>query len=162
MYGKELGEMAWMDLSVDDAEAVSCFYQRVIGWNSDKMAMTADDESYNDYVMTSSTELNDLEKTTDNNTDESSKEASGEAPTSPKNPQSLVTGICHAKGENKDMPAAWLPYFLVKDIDESAVKIVENGGSLVTKIKNVGADRYVVFKDPAGAMAAIYQKAHQR
>lgn len=151
MYGKELGEMAWMDLSVPDATNVSKFYQAVLGWEIDPVKMTQGDEAYEDFVMTSVKPESVKCSTNHDSDDIESKEA--EALTN-----RLMTGICHARGDNEDMPAMWLPYFLVKNIDESIMKVTENGGSLFTKIKNVGADRYVVLKDPAGAMAAIYQK----
>ncbi len=70
-----------------------------------------------------------------------------------------VSGICHAQGVNKDLPPAWLPYFLVADIDASIVAVKNNGGELVTEIKSMGSDKYAVIKDPAGAVCAIYQKA---
>jgi len=146
MYGKQLGEMAWMDLSVPDACVVSDFYQTVLGWSIEPVEMTLSNGKYNDFVMTSAAEPSL------NETDDKQKE------NVPSPTQGLVTGICHAKGENKDMPAVWLPYFLVKDLDESIVKMMANAGTLATKIKNIGNDRYVVIKDPAGAMAAIYQK----
>lgn len=153
MYGEGIGEIAWMDLSVNDAEAVSQFYQRVLGWSREPVAMTMGNEKYSDFVMTSVVNLQGATKASNSKVDENPHG------TSPVNPHSLMTGICHAKGENKDMPAVWLPYFLVKNLDESVIKIAENGGSLATKIKNVGDDRYIVFKDPAGALAAIYQKS---
>ncbi len=142
MYGKELGEMAWMDLSVPNAEKVSDFYQSVLGWTSEPVAMGSSDDTYNDFVMASPQKSNDA------------VDSEAEKITSP----DFMTGICHAKGDNKDMPALWLPYFLVNNLDESILKVLENGGTLETKIKKVGQDCYVVIKDPAGAMAAIYQK----
>lgn len=69
-----------------------------------------------------------------------------------------VAGICHAQGVNSDLPPAWLPYFLVENIDQAVAQVTENGGSLVTEIKSMGDDRYAVIKDPAGAACAIYQK----
>ncbi len=70
-----------------------------------------------------------------------------------------VTGICHAKGSNADMPAAWMPYFLVADINKSVEHATTNGGELVTDIKSMGvADKYAVIKDPEGAVCALYQK----
>ncbi|MEW6984391.1 VOC family protein [Colwelliaceae bacterium 6471] len=69
-----------------------------------------------------------------------------------------VTGICHATGVNADLPAAWLPYFLVENIEESVSFVVSEGGELLTEIKAAGNDKYVVIKDPAGAMCALYQK----
>lgn len=69
-----------------------------------------------------------------------------------------VAGICHAQGVNKDLPPAWLPYFLVADIEVSVAAVKANGGTLVTEIKSMGSDKYAVIKDPAGAVCAIYQK----
>ncbi len=73
--------------------------------------------------------------------------------------EECVSGICHATGGNADMPAAWLPYFSVADLDESINQVVQQGGELLGKVKTMGADRYVVIKDPAGAMCVLYQKA---
>lgn len=152
MYGKQLGEMAWMDLSVADAKTISQFYQAVLGWASEPVEMTQGGESYQDFVMTS------VNPSTENTAmDQSSKDESNQV-SSDVSPTKLVTGICHARGDNHDMPATWLPYFLVKDIDESVRQVTENGGSLVTKMKSIDSDKYIVIKDPAGAMAAIYQK----
>ena len=142
MYGNKIGEMAWMDLSVPNAGEVSDFYQAVLGWSVEPVGMTLDNESYNDFVMTAP-KPNSINKKNDES-----------APSE----QTFMTGICHAKGDNQDMPASWLPYFLVKDLDASIVKVIENKGTLATKIKSIGADRYAVIKDPSGAMVAIYQK----
>ncbi|WDE13740.1 VOC family protein [Thalassomonas haliotis] len=70
-----------------------------------------------------------------------------------------VTGICHARGVNANLPASWLPYFLVADIEQAAKQVVAQGGELLTEIKSMGGeDRYVVIKDPAGAACALYYK----
>jgi predicted enzyme related to lactoylglutathione lyase len=69
-----------------------------------------------------------------------------------------VSGICHAQGVNKDLPPAWLPYFLVADIEASIAAVQAKGGALVTEVKSMGSDKYAVIKDPAGAACAIYQK----
>lgn len=74
------------------------------------------------------------------------------------NNNEAVAGVCHAQGVNKDLPPAWLPYFLVADIDASIAAVQAKGGELVTKIKSMGSDKYAVIKDPAGAVCAIYQK----
>ena len=77
-----------------------------------------------------------------------------------KTPESnkTISGICHATGVNSDLPSAWLPYFLVTDIEHSALQVKNNGGKLFTEIKSMGDDRYVVIEDPAGAVCALYQK----
>lgn len=120
----KIGEMAWLDLTVDNASEIKDFYQRVIGWQVEDVAMG----EHNDYVM----------KSPD----------SGEA----------ISGICHAKGVNAGMPATWLPYFLVEDINDAVANVTELGGELLTEIKQAGKDSYVVVKDPAGAVCSLYQK----
>ena len=122
------GEMAWLDLSVDNAEQVSEFYQSVLGWQVQEVSMG----DYADYAMVNA--------------------ATGEP----------VAGVCHAKGANQDMPPSWLPYFLVEDINLAVTQVTASGGSLVTEVKSMGNDRYVVIKDPAGALCAIYQKAESK
>lgn len=67
-------------------------------------------------------------------------------------------GICHARGVNADLPPVWLPYFLVADITASVAAVTAQGGQLLTSIKSMGKDRYVVIKDPAGAICALYDK----
>jgi predicted enzyme related to lactoylglutathione lyase len=69
-----------------------------------------------------------------------------------------VSGICHSKGINSDMPAAWLPYFLVANLSDSILAVSSQGGELLTDIKLAGKDQYIVIKDPAGAVCALYQK----
>ena len=77
--------------------------------------------------------------------------------------KSQVTGdavscICHSKGINSDMPAAWLPYFLVANLSDSMLAVSSQGGKLLTDIKLAGKDQYIVIEDPAGAVCALYQK----
>ncbi|MGB1261496.1 MAG: VOC family protein [Cognaticolwellia sp.] len=124
MSDNNIGTMAWLDLSVGNADEVKSFYQDVIGWKSESVAMG----DYDDYAM--------LEP----------------------NNNEAVAGVCHAQGVNKDLPPAWLPYFLVADIEASIAAVQAKGGSLVTEIKSMGSDKYAVIKDPAGAACAIYQK----
>ena len=140
MYNNQLGDMAWMDLSVPNAEQVKCFYQKVLGWQSEAVNMSCGDEKYVDFAMSS-------------RGSEGSTEAATETSSN-----GFVTGICHAKGANEDMPAVWLPYFLVADIELAVTTVQKEGGELVTKIKTLGDDKYVVIKDPSGAQCALYQK----
>lgn len=141
MYGNKLGEMAWMDLSVPDANHIKDFYQQVLGWQSEAIAMTAQDEKYNDFVMS-----------TPSNKEQIANAGDGDSSAG------FATGICHAKGTNANIPATWLPYFLVADIEHAAIKVKEHGGKLVTEIKSMGADQYVIIEDPAGAHCALYHK----
>ncbi|WP_085299409.1 VOC family protein [Cognaticolwellia mytili] len=47
MSDNKIGTMAWLDLSVDNAESVKSFYEDVIGWKSENVSMG----DYDDYVM---------------------------------------------------------------------------------------------------------------
>ncbi|MCP4686272.1 MAG: VOC family protein [bacterium] len=69
-----------------------------------------------------------------------------------------VTGICHARGANADLPSQWLIYITVADLDRSIEACQKGGGSIVTGPRDMGEEgRYCVIKDPAGAVAALYE-----
>lgn len=40
----------------------------------------------------------------------------------------VVASICHAKGVNKDLPAQWLMYIMVENLDESLNTCKKLGG----------------------------------
>lgn len=68
-----------------------------------------------------------------------------------------VSGICHARGSNAGLPAQWLVYITVEDVDQCAARCVEQGGSVVVAPKEMGSHgRYCVIRDPAGAVAALF------
>jgi predicted enzyme related to lactoylglutathione lyase len=70
-----------------------------------------------------------------------------------------TAGICHARGANADLPAQWLMYVVVEDIGKSRARCEELGGKLLTPIKDMGGEgRYCVIQDPAGAVAALWEK----
>lgn len=68
-----------------------------------------------------------------------------------------VTGICHARGSNANMPAQWIIYITVDDVEASAKLAVENGGEIVDGPRSMGEHKFCVIKDPAGAVAGLYQ-----
>lgn len=68
-----------------------------------------------------------------------------------------VAGICHARGTNEDLPPQWLIYVVVEDVDRSARKCRELGGDVITGPRPLGGGRVCVVRDPAGAVAALYQ-----
>lgn len=69
-----------------------------------------------------------------------------------------VAGICHARGQNAKLPPVWMIYITVADLDASIAKCLELGGQLVTEPRAYGAARFCVIRDPAGAVAALYQE----
>jgi len=71
-----------------------------------------------------------------------------------------VAGICHARGVNAGLPAQWLIYVTVEDVDKSAAQCRELGGKVLVDPKGMGGHgRFCVIQDPAGAVAALFEPA---
>lgn len=68
-----------------------------------------------------------------------------------------VTGICHARGPNEGLPAQWLVYFTVADLDLALSEVKDRGGALLRAPFDMEAGRYAVIRDPAGAVCALFQ-----
>ena len=68
-----------------------------------------------------------------------------------------VTGICHARGENADLPRGWLIYIVVADIAESIAACEAGGGRIVLAPRGLAGGRFCIIEDPSGATAALYQ-----
>lgn len=68
-----------------------------------------------------------------------------------------AAGICHARGANADLPAQWLIYIVVADVEASTAACLEEGGEVLVGPKGMGDARYCVIRDPAGAVCALYQ-----
>ena len=67
-------------------------------------------------------------------------------------------GVCHARGGNADLPAQWLIYITVANLDESMETCRQKQGKIIAGPKNMaGYGRYAVIQDPAGAVAALFQ-----
>ncbi len=66
-----------------------------------------------------------------------------------------VAGICHARGGNAGLPAQWLVYITVPDLDAALERCAAQGGSVIAPPKSAGGGRYAVIRDPAGAVAAL-------
>lgn len=69
-----------------------------------------------------------------------------------------AAGICHARGPNADLPPVWMVYFIVEDLERSLRAVENDGGEVVAGPKVMGpGSAYAVIRDPAGAVAALYQ-----
>lgn len=66
-----------------------------------------------------------------------------------------VAGICHARGDNSDMPAQWLLYVRVRDVTESAEKCKALGGTVLDGPRAMGSSQLCVIQDPEGAVLAL-------
>lgn len=131
MPGQNIGHILWTDLTVPDADNVRQFYEAVIGWSSSPVEM----EDRTDFSML----------------------APGDAPARPEEHRQVVAGICNKVGELADFPSQWLLYFGVGDLDASIKACEENGGKCLTRAITMGASRYCVIEDPAGAVCGIFE-----
>ena len=68
-----------------------------------------------------------------------------------------VAGICHARGENADLPPQWLMYITVADVAASLAQCAQNGGKIVRSMREMGGAKIAVISDPAGAVCALFQ-----
>ena len=68
-----------------------------------------------------------------------------------------VGGICHARGANASVPAHWIMYIVVEDMEKSLKRAVELGGEVVDGPRG----GFVIVRDPAGAVFALYQADQQ-
>ncbi len=67
-----------------------------------------------------------------------------------------VAGVCHRLGPNADLPARWLVYVAVADLEQSIARCAELGGSAITPIKGLSeGTSHVVVRDPTGAVLAL-------
>lgn len=66
-----------------------------------------------------------------------------------------VAGVCHARGSNANLPPQWLIYIAVEDVEKSAARCRELGGSVIDGPRAMGSSRSCVIKDPAGAVAGL-------
>lgn len=74
-----------------------------------------------------------------------------------------VSGICHGRGANAGLPAQWLMYIVVDDLDTSLAEVSAHGGAIVREVREMGPmGRYAVIRDPAGAVAALFEPAPER
>lgn len=71
-----------------------------------------------------------------------------------------IAGVCHARGTNVGLPAQWMIYIVVENLDFSVETCTELGGALLVEPKGMGGHgRYCVIKDPAGAVVALFEPA---
>ena len=69
-----------------------------------------------------------------------------------------VAGICHARGDNTNLPAQWLIYITVADLEASLQRCITLGGKVVCPAREMGEHgTMAVIQDPAGAVAALFQ-----
>lgn len=75
-----------------------------------------------------------------------------------KNKDHMNGGMMDMQGNVPDeVPPHWLVYFTVEDLDATRTLTLEAGGNLLTDVIPVGAGKFMVMTDPAGAAFAAIQ-----
>ncbi len=70
-----------------------------------------------------------------------------------------ITGVCHARGSNANLPPQWLIYVEVEDVSGSARRCEALGGTVVDGPRPMGLSQFCVIQDPAGAVIALIEKS---
>jgi predicted enzyme related to lactoylglutathione lyase len=68
-----------------------------------------------------------------------------------------VAGVCHARGENAGLPPQWLIYINVASLTRSLAACRRRGGEVVCPPRPMSGGRMAVIRDPAGAVAALFE-----
>src|SRR5437867_7758996 len=68
-----------------------------------------------------------------------------------------VAGICHARGENAELPPQWLIYITVADLEKSGRQCRTMGGKVLVGPREVGGQgRVAVIQDPGGGGGGLF------
>ena len=73
----------------------------------------------------------------------------------PPGSENAVAGLCHTRGPNAGLPAQWLLYVRVANVEESVTHCLANGGAVVDGPRPMGPLSFCVIRDPAGAVLAL-------
>ncbi len=69
-------------------------------------------------------------------------------------------GVCHARGVNAGVPAQWLVYITVPDLEASLTQVGALGGRMLRAPNATGpSGRFAIIEDPAGAVCALFEPA---
>ncbi len=118
----------WLDLTVADAARARSFYADVLGVNSCAIALSDARGAYSDFCL-----------------------HAGDPATTPP-----LAGVCHARGDNANIPPQWIPYFRVAELTIACARAVERGATIFDGPRGCGGtDRVAFVRDPDGAVFAI-------
>lgn len=68
-----------------------------------------------------------------------------------------AVGVCHTRGSNAEIPAMWVPYFAVADLDKAVSTATSMGGTMIGDIRAFGDSRFAIMKDPEGVAFGLAQ-----
>lgn len=70
-----------------------------------------------------------------------------------------VAGICNSRGMNAGLPAQWLMYVAVENLEKSLEMCIKNGGKQLGDKRKMGEGFYALIQDPAGAYLMLSEQA---
>lgn len=126
------GEFCWNELAVENLEKSEKFYSEIFGWSFQKSEAAG--MKYYEVGFENGRRFGGMWEITDE---------------------------CKAEDSSEDFSPRWGNYIAVDDVDESASKAFELGGTIVQPpmdIPNVG--RFCVIKDPTGASISLITLKH--
>lgn len=126
----EPGALAWNELTTRDVEGSQAFYEAVFGWRS--VALELSGGRYWTWHLAGDGEPD---------------------------PQSAVGGLMPMDGDlwPSDLPAHWMTYFAVGDVDASVTLAATLDGLVSIAPFDTPAGRVAVLNDPAGAVVSLIQ-----
>jgi len=68
-----------------------------------------------------------------------------------------VAGVCHARGENANLPPQWLIDINVANLKRSLAACSRRVGKVVCPTREMGSGKMVVIRDSVGAVAALFE-----
>ena len=72
--------------------------------------------------------------------------------------ETTTAGVCHKRGPNAELPAHWMIYITVADLEQSMARCREHGGEVLGAVRSAGpSGRFCVIRDPGGAVAGLFQ-----
>jgi uncharacterized protein len=80
----------------------------------------------------------------------------------PRGAEQPACGICHARGTNADLPAQWMIYIHVANLDRALDRCRKGGGTVLAGPKPLAGSQYAVIRDPAGAVCALFEAPKTR
>lgn len=120
------GEFCWTEIATNNLEACKSFYANVFGWEMKQSTATGEEMEYQEFSTPNAYPMGGMYE--------------------------INEKMC---GENMP-PPHFLSYVSVDNVDESASKAFDLGGTIIappTDIPNVG--RFSLIQDPTGAKIAL-------
>jgi uncharacterized protein len=116
---------AWLDIAVVDAERSRAFYTEILGVSTSAIPMSDEQGSYNDHCV----------------------HAVKDGP--------ALAGVCHRRGLNSAVPAAWIPYFRVASLNEAVARAVALGAAVIDGPRDCAGTHIAIVRDLDGAVFGL-------